>query len=1284
MARSIEKTENLASPHRTGSAAETALLSNGSYHVLLTENGSGYASWRGLDVTRWREDVTRDCWGQFFYIRDLDSDDVWSVAGQPIRRPDAKYERAFHGDRAEFLCAVNDIEISSQICVAVDCDAEVRLLQFVNRGTATRKLAVTSYCEVCLNGRRGDSAHPAFAKLFVETWFDPETTALFARRRPRSALDKPSFAVHVSASSQSGGPSVEYETDRYRFLGRGGTPSNPGALETGQSLSATTGPVLDPIFSLRRVVVLEPSETAQLAFVTGASEGENAALAIARRFSDIAAAGRALSLAMESYTNAAATFMFTADKVADYYQLAGALARSNPDLRNGGVHGEPPLEIGVLWSNGVSGELPILLLRLDQKGRNSLLRDALDAHTFLTGHGLAFDLLLLDESGADETARLREQVAESQHEELLDKPGGIHALCGAKLPSTAIATIVAAARVVLASSLGSLGAQIAPRTSVPLSALRPETTSRRQRGQPGETPTGLLFWNGHGGFTQEGREYVIAAQRVTPAPWCNVIANPEFGCMTSESGLGYTWAANSQLNRLTPWSNDPVSDPPGEVVYLRDDRTGEIWTPTPLPLGQSWSTTISHGQGYTRYEGASRTLHHEMTVHVPVSAPLKIIQLVIRNEGTEARAVSATYFLEWVLGTLREDASARIACEHDTKTHAIIARHIWQGPFAGRLAFVASSIPPRSFTCDRSEFLGRNGSVIKPLGLNGSELSGSTNALRDPCAALTVEMSVLPGQSVELVFVLGQATSRDDVRRLVREYAEPNGARRSLEAATRQWDQTLSAITVRTPDKAFDLMMNRWLLYQVLVCRVWARTGFYQSGGAYGFRDQLQDVLALVHCAPQEARAHILRAAARQFTEGDVQHWWHPPTGVGVRTRITDDLYFLPYVVQNYVSVTGDYALLSERVPFISSPVLTDEQEETFGVPEISSETATLYEHCCRALERGLRTGRHGLPLMGTGDWNDGMNKVGAEGLGESVWNGWYFLTVLKSFATLATARGDNERGAWCEDRAEALRVSLETHTWDGSWYRRAYFDDGTPLGSSVNDECQIDAIPQAWAVISGSADAERASKAMQAVWERLVRPEDKLIRLFDPPFDKGALQPGYIKGYVPGIRENGGQYTHAAAWVVLATALLGDGDRAFDLWSMLNPINHALSAEDSERYVVEPYVVSADIYGAAPHTGRGGWTWYTGSAGWLYRVGLEAILGIRRQGGQLFIEPCMPTNWPGFEVDFRFGSATYCIKISRKRGHRRTLMMDDEELHDLSVPLADDGRNHQILLIVG
>ena len=648
------------------------------------------------------------------------------------------------------------------------------------------------------------------------------------------------------------------------------------------------------------------------------------------------------------------------------------------------------------------------------------------------------------------------------------------------------------------------------------------------------------------------------------------------------------------MNRLTPWSNDPTSDPPSEVIYLRDEETGHFWTPTPLPLGARAPITVRHGQGYTRYTHVSRRLNQELLVFVPADDPVKLMLLSVRNVGDRPRRLSATYYAEWVLGTVRENASLQVVCEHDPESGAILARNAWAGAFAGKIAFAVVGSPTQSLTADRTEFLGEHGSIFAPAALRRVGMSGRAGPGLDPCAAMTTELTLAPGETKEVVFVLGQADTLEDVHRLIREYTSADRADAALTEVQQQWDRYLNTLQVATPDLGIDLMLNRWLVYQVLACRVWARSAFYQSGGAYGFRDQLQDVMALVYSAPAEARAHILRSAARQFEEGDVQHWWHPPSGIGVRTRITDDLYFLPLVVHHYVVTTGDTDLLDEVVPFIASPLLREEQEEEFNLPVVSEQTGTVYEHCVRALKYGYRLGSHGLPLMGTGDWNDGMNKVGAHGKGESVWNGWFFLSVLNAFAELAERRSQADDASWCRERSAQLQRALEANAWDGAWYRRAYFDDGTPLGSVQNDECQIDALPQAWAVISGAADPARAQSAMDAVQKRLVSDGDRLIRLFDPPFDKGALQPGYIKGYVPGIRENGGQYTHAATWLVLATALLGRGDRAVELWNLINPIYHATTADAVQRYKAEPYVVCADVYGVLPHTGRGGWSWYT------------------------------------------------------------------------------------------
>jgi cellobiose phosphorylase len=1270
-----------------------ALLSNGQYGVIVTAAGAGVSTWRGLDITRWREDGTRDCWGQFCYVRDLTDGKVWSVAYQPLCRAANEEVFEFRADRADFRHLDGDIETRSAVCVVPDVNAEVRALTFVNHGNQRRELELTSYAEVCLNHRRADQAHPAFAKLFLETHFDKATGALLARRRPRGASDKPIFAVHVSLTNEEARGSIDYETDRARFLGRGRTPANPAALDPGASLSKTTGPVLDPIFSLRRRVHVDPGATASIAFITGAADTREEALAIAEQFQSFPAVDRAFSAALAESQKQCQELSLTPADIDLFNRLAGGVVFTNSTLRQLDAVANNRLGQSGLWPHGISGDLPIVLVRLTDAADESLVRELTRWHAYARRRGLESDLVVLDERGGDHADRLKGELQATASGALLGKPGGLFVLAAANVPADHATLIAAAARVVLGGGRGPLANQLDRPADEPASFPPPLVTTRpiepARSAPPTAGPGDLTFWNGFGGFSPDGREYVVVVDctaavtpALPPAPWTNIIANPHFGCLVTEAGLGYTWAGNSQMNRLTPWSNDPTSDAPAEVVYLRDEETGEVWTPTPLPLGPGAVVTVRHGQGYTRYTQRSHSLRQELLVFVPPDDPIKILRLRLRSDDTRTRRLSATYYAEWVLGSVRENAATQVVCERDVESGAILARNAWASDFAGKLAFAAAGPKCRSATADRSEFLGRNGSVSAPAGLGRADLAGRFRPSLDPCAALMTEVTLAPGQVTELIFVIGQAESPDRVRELVRAYLDPARVNVAFVEVGQKWDRMLQAIQVSTPDAGLNLMLNRWLLYQVLACRIWARSGFYQSGGAYGFRDQLQDVMALVYSAPAEARAHILRSAARQFEEGDVQHWWHPPSGVGVRTRITDDLYFLPLVVHHYVATTGDDALLDEEVPFIKSPLLRKDQEEDFNLPGVSEQMGSVYEHCVRALQMGFRLGEHGLPLMGTGDWNDGMNKVGAEGKGESVWNGWFFLTVLTTFAGIAERRGDMGRAIWCQARAEALREALEANAWDGAWYRRAYFDDGTPLGSSQNDECQIDALPQAWAVISGAADPTRARSAMDAVQKRLVRAEDKLIQLFDPPFDKGTLQPGYIKGYVPGIRENGGQYTHAATWVVLATALQGDGDRAVELWNLINPVYHATTSAEAQRYKVEPYVVCADVYGAAPHTGRGGWTWYTGSASWLYRVALEAILGFKLRGNTLQVEPCIPRAWASYELTYHYGATTYRVRVDNSAGAGRgvqSVVLDGKGMADGMVPLRDDGAMHDV-----
>ncbi len=939
-----------------------------------------------------------------------------------------------------------------------------------------------------------------------------------------------------------------------------------------------------------------------------------------------------------------------------------------------------------LWRLGISGDRPIVLVRIAARDELPLARELLAAQACLRLKGLETDLVLLvEEPASDEgelSRRLSDLIRAAGCYEQTDQPGGVFVRKAAELVNDQKVLLQAAACIVLIGDRGSLADQL-DRTDRQYPVVAPFTTSRDRitwKDEPVRLPSELLFPNGLGGFTPDGREYclLVASRnlsghsangrparpttqypRLAPAPWVNVVANPSFGFVVSEGGSGFTWSGNSQANRLTPWNNDPVSDQPGEVVYLRDEESGEIWCPTPLPVLSSQPTLVRHGQGYTVFERNTHGLCHTLTLVVPPEDPIKLVELQVKNDCGRPRRLSATYYAEWVLGQTRDRSAMHVVTEIDAETGALFARNAFRADFAASVAFADVDRRPRAVSADRTLFLGRHASVAAPYALGCRDFPSATGAGLDPCAAIQVSFDLDPGADIQVVFLLGEADGAENARALIRRYREQGSADLALEDTRKRWNDLLESVQVRTPDPALDILVNRWLLYQVQSCRVWGRSAFYQSGGAYGFRDQLQDVMALFHAAPHEARAHILRAAGRQFLEGDVQHWWHPPSGRGIRTRIADDPLWLPFVTSHYVTKTGDASILEESVPYLQAPRLSPGQEDSYGVPGLT-EAASLYDHCVRALEVATRTGAHGLPLMGHGDWNDGMNRVGSQGKGESVWLAWFSIACLTQFAELAQNRADVARSDSLRQQAVVLRASVEAHAWDGAWYCRAFFDDGTPLGSAQNAECSIDSIAQSWAVLSGAGDPARAARAMEAVDHSLVQRERGLILLFTPPFDDDSRDPGYIKGYLPGVRENGGQYTHAAAWIVQATARLGRGRDTFELLQILNPIHHARNPEGVNRYKVEPYVVAGDVYSCPPHEGRGGWTWYTGSASWFYQAILESVLGIHRRGDRIEIDPCIPPDWAGYEVTYHFRSAVYRIHVEnaiRARIGRRDCM---------------------------
>jgi cyclic beta-1,2-glucan synthetase len=1287
------------SPHDP--APSIHILSNGRYAVMLTTAGSGYSYWRDLAVTRWRSDRTRDAWGTYFFLRDLSSGQVWSAAYQPSGVEPDTYEAAFSEDRVEIRRRDGSITTALEVVVSPEHDAEVRRVSISNLGARMSEIELTSYAEIVLATPAADAAHPAFSNLFVQTEYVAELGALLATRRPRSQGDPALWVVHVVVAEAETVGAMEYETDRVRFLGRGRGIRTPMSVIDGRPLSNTVGAVLDPIMSLRRRVRLAPGASARITFSTLIAPSREEALSLADEYNNPATFERAATLAWTQAQVQLRHLGIDVDEAHLFQELAGRILYSDAALRppstvlKANDRGAPGL-----WRHGISGDLPIVVVRIDETEDQSIVRQLLRAHEYWRIKQLAVDLVILNEQAASYAQNLQEaleaQVRASQSrlpQEGRASSGSVFILRGDLISADDRTLLQTAARAVLLSRHGTLAEQVERTQRSQTSALSPprqppatkETADSPMRPQ-------LEFFNGLGGFTADGREYVtiLGEGQWTPAPWINVIANPSFGFQVSESGSGYAWSLNSRENQITPWSNDPVSDPPGDTLYVRDEDTGELWGPTVLPIREeSRPYSARHGQGYSRFEHASHEVSLELLQFVPPTDSIKISRLTIENHSGRSRYLSVTAYVEWVLGVSRSASGPFVVTEIDAATGAMLARNAWNSEFAGRVAFADLRGRQTEWTGDRTEFLGRNGTPDHPAALErGEHLSGKVGAGLDPCAALQTKVELGAGDRAEIVFFLGEAASVEEARTLVALYRSAD-LDEVLHAVIKYWDDTLGTVQVKTPDRAMDLMLNRWLLYQTLACRLWSRSGFYQAGGAYGFRDQLQDVMALALARSDIPRAQLLRAAARQFVEGDVQHWWHPPSGRGVRTRISDDLLWLPYGVIQYLEVTDDFTLLDEVVPFLEGPVLAAGQEDLYFEPGVSAQSGTLFEHCARALDRSLAVGSHGLPLMGTGDWNDGMNRVGAAGKGESVWLAWFLHTVLWEFSRLADARGEHQRAEKWRLHVSALKAALEREAWDGEWYRRAYFDDGTPLGSAGNAECRIDSIAQSWGVISGAAEPARGARAMAAVEKHLVRRAEGLVLLFSPPFNGASPDPGYINGYPPGIRENGGQYTHAAIWSILAFAALGEGDQAGELFSLVNPIHKADTRAGVSRYKVEPYVIAADIYAEPPHVGRGGWTWYTGSAGWMYRAGIEWILGFRLRGSVLHLDPCIRSAWRNFQIAFRYHSSCYDIVVENPQGVARGVVsveLDGRALPvgSMHIQLSDDGATHHVRVVLG
>lgn len=1273
---------------------EVQLLSNGRYHVMMTNSGGGYSRWKDIAVTRWREDSTLDNWGTFCYIRDVTSGEFWSAAFQPALKSTDTYEAIFSEERVEFRRRDFDCDTHCEIVVSSEDDIELRRLRITNRSAVRRTIDITSYAEVVLAPAIAEALHPAFSNLFVQTQIIEERQAILCTRRPRSIDEQTPWMFHLMAVHGAKIEAISYETDRMQFIGRGNTSAFPFSMSHTGALSGSHGSVLDPIVSIRHQITLEPEEKATINIVTGVAETREACLGLVEKYQDRTLADRVFDLAWTHSQVVLRQINATEADAQLYGRLASSVIYANSTLRaDAGTIIKNRRGQSGLWGYAISGDLPIVLLQIEDKENLDLVRQLVQAHAYWRLKGLAVDLVIWNEDHAGYRQLLQEQImgliAGGIEAQVVDRPGGIFVRPAEQISNEDRVLLRAVARVIITDKRGKLQEQINRRSlkDARVSKLGPTRLFKAQPASACQLPwRELILFNGLGGFTPDGREYVISIfpGQTTPAPWVNVLANPNFGTIVSESGLSYTWGENAHEFRLTPWANDPVSDSRGEAFYVRDEESGDFWSPSPLPARGHTPYVSRHGFGYSVFEHTENDIVSELLVYVDKDAPVKFAVLKLRNISGRARKLSVTGYVEWVLGDLRQKSTMHVITELDPRTGALFARNAYNVEFADRVAFFDVDEPNRSLTGDRIEFLGRNGTVDSPAAMSNARLSGKIGAALDPCGAMQVPFDLADGEEREIIFRLGLGKDSKDASQLVTRFRGAQTRRDSFETMCQYWKHTLGAVNVDTPDQSINMLVNGWLLYQTIGSRLYARSGYYQSGGAFGFRDQLQDVMALIHAEPQLMREQLIRSASRQFVEGDVQHWWHPPSGRGVRTHCSDDYLWLPLAACRYVFSTGDTGVLDETVHFLQGRLVNPEDDSYYDLPARSDETATLYEHCVRAIQRGLRLGVHGLPLIGSCDWNDGMNLVGKEGKGESVWLAFFLYEVLSQFSILANKRGDTFFSKHCQDEANQLRLNIEEHGWDGQWYRRAYFDDGTPLGSQTNTECQIDSIAQSWSVLSESGDHKRSLMAMKSLDERLVRRESKLVQLLDPPFDKSDLNPGYIKGYVPGVRENGGQYTHGAIWAAMAFAKLGDSQRAWELMNMINPVNHANSPEAIAIYKVEPYVVAADVYAVSPHTGRGGWSWYTGSAGWMYRLIVESLLGLRLEVDRLYFTPCLPSDWASYKVHYRYRETVYHITLfnigdDQEGAAKLTISADGRECLESYLQLVDDRQEHSV-----
>ncbi|MFA9399057.1 MAG: GH36-type glycosyl hydrolase domain-containing protein, partial [Clostridiaceae bacterium] len=1265
---------------------ETLLLSNGETHLMITNSGSGYCKNNEVYFYRWRQDSIKNDLGSFIYVKDVDNDDYFSSTYQPCKKNSDKYRVCFNLDKAEFHMENNGINTDTEITLSEEDNCEVKKMTIKNEREDEAIIEITSYLEVTIAPYNQDLVHPAFSNLFINTDYIEELETLYAFRRPRQQIEKNRYLMQTVAVQGEEIGLTTFESSRFNFIGRGGNLTNPYAMQMNITLKNTKGIVIDPIIAIRKRIKIKPHKSAIIAFTTAYCDTIEQIMVISKKYKYMEKINRTFQLS-KIEKDLELKYLSLKASEANLFQLMAAkiIYINSTCLKREDNIKNITLGQSSLWAYGISGDSPIVLLKISKDRGINLLNQTIKAYEYLTMKGLKLDVVVLSYDNSTYSHPMYDRACEltscsnSKYNKI--NAGSLFIFQESSLDKEVENLLFALARIVLDSSKGSIMSQIKEKNYL---IEDNNIITKKEKAYNSKSfsyeKEDLIFNNSYGGFNEKDRTYdiILKDYKNTPAPWCNVIANKNFGFLISEMGVAYSWCKNSRENKISSWSNDPVKDGEGELFYLRDEETGDIFSITPKPIRDKGEYIVKHGFGYSTFKHYCNGIVGELTCFVSADKNVKVSIIKLRNNSSKDRIISVTAYVDLVMGVVKENTTQNITSYFNKDKNYVYCKNPYNIPFKDLIAYIKIYGGEKtSYTASRDDFIGKCGSLEAPNGLEKKELSSVFGAGFDPCLCSQSKIKIKKEEEKYIYVILGEEDNTEKIDQIISEYENREKCFNELNITKKYWEEILNKIQVKTPDKSFDLLVNGYLLYQSLCCRILSRTGFYQCGGAFGFRDQLQDVMSLHYIDPSIEREHILYSASRQFLEGDVQHWWHPYVESGIRTKFSDDLLWLPYVVIDYIKTTNDRGILEEKVAYIEDSLLGEYEDERYSIARKSNVEGSIYDHCTRAIERSLKFGSHNIPLMGSGDWNDGMNQVGNKGLGESVWLGWFIASILKDFIPICEEKQDLDRVIKYKETLEFIKKNIDKNAWDGDWYRRAYFDNGAPLGSSSNTECRIDSLSQSWSVISGAGDIKKSLRAMKAVEDNLYLKEKGMLLLLTPPFNKSKLEPGYIKGYVPGVRENGGQYTHASVWVILAEIMLKKGDLAYEMFSQINPINHSNNKLACEIYKVEPYVMTADIYAKEPHVGRGGWSYYTGAAGWMYRVSVEGILGLKVFGDNLIIDPCIPDSFNEFEIRYKWKNSVYEIKV--ERGDKKGLYLDGEKMQD-SIHLEDDSV-HKILM---